>query len=125
VKNRFLIGILLVTSLLVISLSGCTPDTTGKSGELSYFTSSSQLSSWLQGNKDLQTTDYSSLTEDYIQARELQRRALDDGYIMNVYIEDDGVENYWVICDVYLTTGDVYYWSIIDFNDIQWYGNWD
>jgi uncharacterized protein YceK len=124
-KNRFLVGVLLATSLIVVSLSGCASASTGNSDTPSYFTSSSQLSSWLQDNKDLQTTEFSSLTEDYIQARELQRRALDDGYIMNAYIEYEGVENYWVVCEAYLATGDVFYWSIVDFSEIHWYGNWD
>ncbi len=45
--------------------------------------------------------------------------------IMNAYIEYEGVDNYWVVCEVYLATGDVFYWSIVDFSEIQWYGNWD
>ena len=49
---------------------------------------------------------------------------LEDGYIINAYINDDGEGNYWVWCDAYLDIGEIYYWTMLDFDGLEWYGSW-
>ena len=117
--------VIFVILISLVLLGGCTSDNGGSGTEsIGYFHSSSQLGDWLDSHKDLQTGEQSSINEDYELARELQQRALEDGYIINIYINDDGEGAYWVWCDAYLDIGEIYYWSMLDFDDIEWYGSW-
>ncbi|NQT30860.1 MAG: hypothetical protein HQ588_00865 [Deltaproteobacteria bacterium] len=113
---------ILLSLIFLIGLAGCTTSTLTQ--ELGYFSTSNQITAWLTDNKDLQTSEVSSIYEDYQCALELQQRALEDGCIINIYLNDDGEGNYWVWCDAYTEAGDIYYWAMVDFGDMNWYGNW-
>jgi len=116
--------VILLTLLPALLAVGCQQEASPVQ-EIGYFATSGQISTWLDVNKDLQTSEISSIYEDYQCALELQQRALKDGYIINIYLNaDEAGEFMWVWCDAYTQAGDIYYWTMLDFGDIAWFGNW-
>jgi len=116
--------VVLLTLWLTLPAVGCQQEANPVQ-EIGYFPTSGQISTWLDANKDLQTSEISSIYEDYQCALELQQRALKDSYIINVYLNTDEVGDFlWVWCDAYTQAGDIYYWTMLDFGDIAWFGNW-
>jgi hypothetical protein len=121
----------IVTGIVILfTTMGCASNCPECPSEATYFKSSLELMEWLGVHKDLQTSEYTSIFEDYAQSRELQKQALADGYIISVYVMNEfdvygePVNNFWVLCDAYLENGDVYYWSMMDFSTLEYAGNW-
>ena len=75
-----------------------------------YFSSATELQNWLAAD-DISDRSSVDAVLWYANAQELQKRALEDGYIINAYIWDNLDGTYNVYCDAVTEDNSLYWWD--------------
>lgn len=75
-----------------------------------YFSSATELQNWL-ATDDISDRSSVDAVLWYANAQELQKRALEDGYIINAYIWDNLDGTYNVYCDAVTEDNSLYWWD--------------
>jgi hypothetical protein len=75
-----------------------------------YFSSGTELQNWL-ADDNISDRSSSDAIVWYSNARELQKRALEDGYIINAYVWDNLDGTYSAYCDAVTEDNSLYWWD--------------